>query len=959
MTKNDFQDYFKGVKGKFSTGTEFTPRTDLENLLNNTKPSKKIKIIQEPSKEDGIKGRPDFKVEINGVTIGYIETKAINIPLDDIIEKKLKRDSEQLKKYLKVIPNLILTNYNEFILFRNGEPVDRGLLFYPTDKKLDLNNVPKVSKILDTFFSVTPERITTAKKLSHLLANRTRLFKEFLDDLIESGEDNDFKSRLVGTGGLHDVIKETLIEDLSLHDFIDAYVQTITYGLFLAEINSQDEITEENASRSIPNSMGILKELFKTIDIEDIPDSIDWIIEEIIDILNLVDHEKINNNLSFSKLYQDEDPYVYFYENFLAAYDKKNRKAKGVYYTPIPVVKFIVESIDYLISQNFNEEGLKGEDVKILDFATGTGTFLLESFMKALENTDDGVKKSLIRERLLKNFYGFEYLMAPYTIAHLKLSQYLKENGYPLEDNERLKIYLTDTLDNSKHEGLSYFQKITKEGKDANQIKLEENVLVLMGNPPYNVSSKNKKKWILKLSETYKKGLDEKNIQPLNDDYIKFIRYAHWKIEKNGKGIVGIISNNSYIDGLIHRVMRKELLKTFDQIYILNLHGNKLKGDPDENVFDIMAGVNIALFVKLEKPLKEKEVYYYSTLDKGITDRELKYGFLLANNVSDVDWNQIKPKNPDYWFIEKDLHLESEYNNGWALTDIFKDYNSGIQTGKDKLFIGYSQPDLEKRMKQLLSGKFNEEFKEEYGVPEEGKDISIKKINKLEFKSDKIIKTLYRPFDMRWIYYDPIVISRARYNIMQSFLENENLGLISVRQFIENKTFNHAFITNNIVDRRITLSNRGAGYLFPLYQGKKLEVEKHKTFVSETVQNPYQYLNPQPNFTENFTSFVSNKYSNLPTPEEILGYIYAFLYSRTYREKYNGFLKTDFPRIPFVDEWDNFVELSRLGSELIDVHLLKKAYVNSEFASYPIDGDNVIDKIKYDKKSNKLYINKD
>ena len=394
---------------------------------------------------------------------------------------------------------------------------------------------------MDRFFSVTPERITTAKKLSKLLADRTRLFKEFLDDLIESEEDNDFKSRLVGAGGLHDVIKETLIEDLSLHDFIDAYVQTITYGLFLAEINSQNEITEENASKFIPNSMGILKELFKTIDIEDIPDNVDWIIEEIRDILNLVDHEKINSDLSFSKLYQDEDPYVYFYENFLGEYDKKNRKAKGVYYTPVPVVKFIVENIDYLLRQNFNKEGLKGENVKILDFATGTGTFLLESFTKALENSDEGMKKGLIRERLLENFYGFEYLMAPYTIAHLKLSQYLKETGYPLGENERLKIYLTDTLDNSKHEGISYFQKITKEGQEANQIKLREDLLVVMGNPPYSSESKNNKKWILKLTETYKKELNEKNIKPLNDDYIKFIRYAHWKIEKTGKGIIGII----------------------------------------------------------------------------------------------------------------------------------------------------------------------------------------------------------------------------------------------------------------------------------------------------------------------------------------------------------------------------------------------------------------------------------
>ena len=846
------------------------------------------------------------------------------------------------------------------MLFKNGNknPVDRGLLFYGTDKTLDTSNIPKISNILQNFFTVKPKKIENPKKLSHLLAERTRLFRNFLEEFLQKDCENDFKMKLVGEGGLHDVIKETLIENLSISDFIDAYVQTITYGLFLAEINSKEEITEGNASHSIPESMGIIRDLFKTIDIEDIPDSIDWIIEEILDILNRVDREKIEDNLSFSTIYDNEDPYVYFYENFLGDYDKSKRKSKGVYYTPIPVVKFIVESIDYLIRQNFNNEGLKGSNVKVLDFATGTGTFLLETFMKALENVDGGMKQNLIKERLLNNFYGFEYLIAPYTIAHLKLSQFLKENNYNLESNERLKVYLTDTLDNSKHHALSYFQKITKEGQEASKIKLEEDVLILMGNPPYSSKSKNNKKWILELSELYKKNLNEKNIQLLNDDYIKFIRYAHWKIEKQGKGIIGIISNNSYLDGLIHRVMRKELLNTFDQIYILNLHGNKRKGDPDENVFDIMAGVSIAIFVKLPESLEEKEVYYYSTLEKGLTDRELKYGFLLGNNIESVQWNKLEPINPDYWFIKKNLSLEKEYKDNFSLIRIFNQYEGGVESGRDKLFTEFSKPELEKRMNILFSGEYDKKFADMYNVKNTGGFALIDRLNKFNFEAEKIIKFHYRPFDIKWFYYKEGLVRRPSLEVMKQFLGNQNIGLISVRQFAEDKIFNHAFISNNVVDRRITLSNRGAGYLFPLYIYFNEKKQLQTILESKTFENPYKDINPQPNFTEDFIKFIATKYTIAPSPEEVLGYIYAVLYSKTYREKYNEFLKTDFPRIPFTDDFEKFKMLSNLGLELIETHLLEKAY-GLEIAKYPVEGSDIISKIKYDKEKSLLYINKD
>ncbi len=499
MPKNPYKVYFNDITNSGADGTEFTYRTHFENLLNKIKPDMEIKVIQEPKKDENISGRPDFKIVRSGLVIGYIETKPLGFNLDDIIQGKETRESQQLKKYLKVSHNLILTNYSDFILFKNGEPVVRNILFYPSiDKRLNTSSVTNIQKLFDSFFTSSPQQIVSPKRISTLLAERTKLFRDFLIDLLGTEEESEYKDRLLG---LKDVMERTLIENLSTSDFIDAYAQTITYGLFLAEINSKEKLNEENAYKYIPKSMGILRELFKTIDIGDIPDSIEWILEEIIDILNRIDRKELKNSLSFSKLYDYEDPYVYFYENFLGEYDSSKRKAKGVYYTPIPVVNFIVNSIDHILKENFDSEGLKGENIKLLDFATGTGTFLLEAFNIALKDTDEGIKKNLIHERLLNNYYGFEYLIAPYTIAHLKLSQYLVEIGHPLDDDERFKVYLTDTLDRSEHKGLDYyFAKLNKEGIEANRIKTKEEILIMMGNPPYsNYSSGVEKKDIVGL----------------------------------------------------------------------------------------------------------------------------------------------------------------------------------------------------------------------------------------------------------------------------------------------------------------------------------------------------------------------------------------------------------------------------------------------------------------------------
>lgn len=863
MVSNSFNKYFSDVKKNRGKDTEFTLRTPFQNLMEEIRPDT-FEVIHEgkKQKDEHIRGRPDFKVEKNGLLMGYIETKPLGFNLDEMIRPlKPTRESKQLKNYLKVSDNLILTNYNEFILFKNGKVAARKLLFNLTDKNLNKNKIPDIIELFNLFYLTSPEKIKNPEQLSELLAERTKIFRDYLEEFLDSEDKSDFKQRLVGDSGLFQIFKETLIEDLTIEEFIDAYVQTITYGLFLAELSSENSVTEGNATKLIPKSMGIIRELFKTLEIEDIPPSIGWIIEEIITILNFVDIEKLRKNLSFSKTYNYEDPYVYLYENFLGKYDSKKRKSKGVYYTPIPVVHFIIDSIDHLIKEHFDNDGLKGPDVKVLDFATGTGTFILEAFKKALEGTDPGMRKNLIKERLLKNFYGFEYLIAPYTIAHLKLSQYLWDNGYELGDYERLKVFLTDTLDNTKHKEYSLLPNISKEGVRANQIKLDKQVLVVMGNPPYSNYSGGpgkEKKWIRKLLDDYKRGLNEKKIN-LDDDYIMFLRYAQWKIEQNGHGILGVITNNSYLDGITHRAMRKSLLDTFDQMYILNLHGHSRRDRLDQNVFDIEVGVSIVLFVKLPEKLENKAVYYFSTLENNLTKRDEKYEFLLENDISSLKWSNLNPEKQFFWLTKNDPILKDEYEKFFSLINIFDSYNSGIQTKRDPFTIHYDKKGIQAVVNDLIDLN-PEKIVRKYGLPKDGRDWMIEKAksdveqdiellldksinssNELELEdldkiSKKRIKKIhYRPFDYRFTYYfnkSRSFIAYPRYKTMVK-LSDKNKGLVMVRQFAENKTFNHVFITSNITDMRITTSNRGTAFICPLFSIDNSKINNQETFDSK------------------------------------------------------------------------------------------------------------------------------
>lgn len=553
-------------------------------------------LIQ-PKKEEA--GLLDFRIGKNGEIVGYIEAKPPDAKLEEI------EDSEQIKRYRKSLPNLILTNFLEFRLYRQGNLIDKveagrqftlqTLKFPPKPEKLDL-----FFELLQKFFSFSIPKIQKSSDLSVELANRTRLLDYSLQK--ELTKENEEVTKF------YKAFQEELIESLTKERFADLYAQTISYGLFAARMKVQNGFKKEVAWKFIPESLSLLREIFYSFTGPNLPESVAWIVDEIAQLLEKADINAILQEFKTTRW--EEDPVIHFYETFLKTYNPTERERLGVYYTPLPVVAYIVKSIHKLLKEKFGKaEGLATADVTLLDPAAGTLTFVVQAIKQVQnelqEKKKQGLMTSYIEEHILPHFHAFEILVAPYTVGHFKVSMTLEEMGYQFKKDERFQFYLTNTLEMKEPKQGSFLIDLAREGQEAKRIKEKVPILVIIGNPPYSVSSENKSDFIEHLMDDYKEDVrDERNIQPLSDDYIKFIRFAQWKIDQAGKGILGFITNNAYLSGVIHRGMRKKLLESFDEIYVLNLHGSSRigektpEGGKDENVFDIQQGVAIALFAK-------------------------------------------------------------------------------------------------------------------------------------------------------------------------------------------------------------------------------------------------------------------------------------------------------------------------------------------------------------------------
>lgn len=969
----DFEQYFTSLQThNIADITEHSHRSNLQKLLEGFA-DPNIKVLHEPKRE-GRFGSPDFKITHTESIIGYVENKKI----DENLDKTLK--SDQIKKYQSLSDNILLTNYIDWIWIKEGVVLKRESLCYLTDvenkkAKLDKSKAEAVKNLITSFFSQAPKQIADAKKLAAALAIRAKLLKDFLLDELKRQEIEHTEGRLYQ---LYETFKTHVFHELTVNEFSDAFAQNLVYGLFLAKLNADVNIVSlYNAKKYIPASFELIRELVNFLDELDNEEYREtrWIVEEVLTIMNNLDLRAIQETLSFTKKRTDadnliiKDPYVYFYEDFLAAYDKKLRAAKGVYYTPPPVVNFIVRAIDDILADTFKiKDGLADRHkVTVLDFATGTGTFLLEVLQQIFDKLpkDSGKKDLIIKDHILKNLFGFEYLIAPYTIAHLKLSQFLKDNGYELKAKERLQVYLTNTLEPIPGQiKIPLLPALTEESKQAQKVK-DKPILVITGNPPYSGHSKNNGDWINNKIQDYYfvdgKPLGEKNPKWLQDDYVKFIRFAQDKIEKAEEGIVGIITNHRFLTNPTFRGMRQSLMKTFDQIYFIDLHGsNKPKefspdGSKDENVFDIEQGVAISIFIK-KKDL-EKKVFHTDFWGSRIN----KYKRSLEDDIKNIVWEDVKATAPFYLFKSLNEPLKSDYEKFYSLPEIFKYNFWGIATRKDYLLVDFSKDDLTAKFNKIISGSIEDAYKA--GVKNNSNWDFVKVKPKLSKQIESnLYQYSYRPFDTRYIYYDPFMIERGdhRFAMAKHFLGLTNLALLTTRLngATGSKECDAVFVTDKISD--LNLYARGGSFVFPLY----LFVEEPSNVLKEPVEyygnkKISDEVKPIENFKKSFRQFIDDKYQTVFSPQEIFQYIYTILYSPTYRKKYAEFLKIDFPRIPFTEDQNVFKQLAILGNELINVHLLQNQ-ANYYYGDFIGKGDSVVEKPNFivDNKTGKLYINK-
>lgn len=954
--EKDIRIYLTKIEADLKRGiaTEHTHRSSLEALLESYQGG--IKASNDPKHIDC--GAPDFIVERRKVPLGYVETKDVGVDLNKV-EK-----TDQMKRYLPALNNLILTDYLDFRWYVNGkERLRVKVAEVGKNNRLIIHddNVNQAAKLLQGFFEVEAPMLFTAKDLAQRMAHMAH----FIRDLILA----DLSSETDEKGALHrqyNAFKEYLLPNLSTAEFADLYAQTMAYGLFAARIAMPEgQLFNRASAYQYLGTNKFLRRLFLDVGEELDGSIIASYLDDLAALLNRANFVTILAD--FGKRTRTEDPVVHFYETFLAAYDPKLRESRGVYYTPEPVVQFIVNSVDWILREKFGKPlGLADPEVNILDPASGTGTFLF--FVLRLvhdrmrERGQLGQWQDYVHNHLLPRIFGFELLMAPYVMAHLKLGLQLKEElGYIWQREDQLKVYLTNTLDegvtkSQMLDGLAHF--ITDEANAAAVVKQQTPIMVVLGNPPYSGNSANKGKWITGLvQDSYYPNdeIKEHNPKLLLDDYVKFIRFSEWRLAKSGYGILAFISNHGFLDNPTFRKMRKHLAEEFDELYLLDLHGNSKKkettpeGNKDENVFDIQQGVSILFAIKLKNP-EQKETGIFQADLWGL--RKDKYHFLVNNRINDVEWNRLEPTDPFYLFSPQNITNLSEYQTSWKVTDIFPINSTGIKTHRDHFVIDFDKNILERRIldfrnpdiqDELIQNKYDIQNTRDWSL-HNSRTILIKDIN----WSKKFQKYLYRPFDLRHIYYHTSIIELSRIKVLNNMILGDNLGLITTRA---STALWDCFVAKTISDHK-SCASYDTNYLFPLYLYSTPEETKNTLFAqAETTRKP--------NLSQAFIAdvrqklglvFIEDGQGDLKStfgPEDVFYYTYAVFHSTTYRSRYEEFLKVDFPRLPLTSNLPLFSTLVRLGKELVDFHLLRAPRVDQFITGYPIAGDHLVEKVQY------------
>ena len=953
--KNLFENYIRSISSKFSHAetSEMGYRTDFEILIKGIFETIKVQRIDHDAKAE--KGnKPDFIVLKYDVPILYIEAKDIGVSLDRV-EK-----SEQMTRYYGYT-NLVLTNYVEFRFYRNGIRYEEPIKIASYDIKNRIifpipANYEHIAKSLVDFVQSYKEPIRSGKHLAKIMGGKAQRIRDNVRQFFSSESNKNIELFRV-----YETLKKLLIHNLTPGEFSDMYAQTLVYGLFVARFydESPESFTRQEARDLVPTSNPFLGHFFDHIVGRNFDKRLEYIVDELCEVFA---HSNVKELMGqyfktdlLGKKHEELDPVIHFYEDFLKEYDSRLRKKMGAYYTPLPIVRFIVRAVDVVLESDFGlvrgladttKNNIGIHRVQILDPAVGTGTFLSAVirtiYRRILKAKQKGSWPAYVHHDLLPRIHGFELMMAPYIIAHLKLSIAFEKTGF-WKFHRRLGIYLTNSLEKSAIQqnlftSFGFAESIAEESKEASVIKNKTPIMVVIGNPPYNVSSLNKGEWIQGLIDDYKKDLGERKIN-LDDDYIKFIRFAEYFIEKNKSGIVAMITNNSFIDGITHRQMRKHLLETFDDIYILDLHGNSKKrekapdGGKDENVFNIQQGVSINIFVRKEREKKGLGTVLYAEL---YGKRKSKFEVLTKNNIITTKWKKVNYQEPYYFFVPKDFGAENEYKKGFSIKDLFIEYNSGIQTKRDNTVIAFNEEIMNSTVLDFQNLS-ESEIRIKYSLPKDGRDWKINWAKNDLIKGYSLGKIQYRPFDIRWTAYtgrSKGFLAYPREKTNKNIFEKENISLLTSRLIPANQDFDRVFCTKIMSD--IHAANDQT-YIFPLY----IYIENDSRL---------------PNFKKEIVLEIERVVGKV-FPENIFDYIYAILHSPSYRKKYKEFLKIDFPRIPYPKDKISFKKLIGLGAELRSLHLFESSKINKFITTYPIVGSDNIDKITY--KDNKVFINND
>lgn len=969
--------YISELNKQFRTGIarEHSYRPALQQLMSAMLPD--MVVTNEPARLDC--GAPDYIIarKSDNTPMLFVEAKDI----DDSDLDGRKQNKSQFNRYKKALDRIIFTDYLDFHFYENGELKDCIRIANIDGEKIvgiD-SNFDKFVVMVKSFADAVPQKITSAGRLALIMASKARLLAQSIKQVLDN--ENDYTS--LQLKGQFEAFKRVLIHDITHESFADIYSQTIVYGMFAARMHDKtpEDFSRQEAATLIPKTNPFLRQIFQSIAVYDLDERIAWIVDDLALSFAATDIPKILKGYGGNK--RHSDPMIHFYEDFLASYDPKLRRSKGVWYTPSAVVGFIVRSVDEILKKDFNlPNGLadyseieheaindnynpkvkgskrtkleKYHRVQILDPAVGTGTFLAETVNCIYNKFSNmqGMWQGYVEKHLLPRLNGFEILMAPYAIAHLKLDLILNSTGYTHNTDRRIRVYLTNSLEeHHKDIGTLFSMWLSQEANEASRIKRDTPVMVMLGNPPYNGSSTNNKTWITDLIKSYKiepggkSPLKERNSKWLNDDYVKFIRMAQYFIEQNGEGILAYINPHGFLDNPTFRGMRWELLRVFDSIYTIDLHGNSKKkettpnGGKDENVFDIMQGVSINFFIKTGKKKKNSlgRLFHYDLYGK----REFKYSFLNDNNISTVPYTELKPQAPMYFFVPKDLGLEKEYRNGFAVNELFIKNSVGIVTAKDSFVICDKEQTVKDRIMDLielsddeLRKKYNLNDSPNWSVANAKKDIGDK------FDENKITRIDYRCGDIKYLYYTGLtngIVTRPRYNSLKSLLVPGNIALLTVRQIAGNE-WRHVSISQTIVDDcRVSNKTKERGYVFPLY-------------ISSDESN-----NLIPNLNSAIVNNIELRIGEKIEPLRLFDYIYGTLHSPNYIKKYQEFLKIDFPRVPYPKDINEFTQISEIGKRLRELHTMENSSSWDVEVGYPISGSDVVDKVEY--KNNRVYIN--